>query len=210
MSSAACGGLTDMITSARRTSSASPPPTPVSPAAAARAAVAGLRPSGTHSTRCPAPARHCPTAAPISPGCSSPIVVSSMLLISPGARLVRSRVALRRQRRERIPADHADPAVTGCRNHADEQAARGVRPQHVDGQHACLGESPVPEDAYDLAGCGGVLAELGHGAPPEVNAVGLYRTADERRSVLCDDQVVLARRPIRRRCWEPGLKPAVG
>jgi len=66
VSSAACGGHTDMITSADRTTSARS--TPVSPAASARAALAGLRPSGTHSTRCPAAARHCPTAAPISPG----------------------------------------------------------------------------------------------------------------------------------------------
>ena len=53
--------------------------TPVSPAASARSLVAAPRPSGSHSTWCPAPARHFPTAAPISPGCSSPIVVRSCL-----------------------------------------------------------------------------------------------------------------------------------
>ena len=57
----------------------SPNVTPVSPAASARSLVAALRPSGTHSTRCPAPARHFPIAAPISPGCSSPIVISLIL-----------------------------------------------------------------------------------------------------------------------------------
>ena len=48
MSSAACGGHTDMMKSQRRIISVSPQPT--SPAAAARAPVAALRPSGTHST----------------------------------------------------------------------------------------------------------------------------------------------------------------
>ena len=40
----------------------------VSPAAAARAAVSGPRPADAHSTVCPRPVRHRPTAAPISPG----------------------------------------------------------------------------------------------------------------------------------------------
>ena len=77
-SRAAAGGQTDKMRSERPAISASPHP--VSPAAAARSLVAALRPSGTHSTRCPAPARHCPTAAPISPGCRSPIVTSPMPL----------------------------------------------------------------------------------------------------------------------------------
>src|SRR5690348_10421986 len=71
------------MTSERAAISAHPHPS--SPASAARSLVAALRPSGAHSTRCPAPARHCPTAAPISPGCSSPIVRSPMLPISPAA-----------------------------------------------------------------------------------------------------------------------------
>ena len=75
-SSAACGGQTETMTSERAAISAHPHPS--SPASAARSLVAALRPSGTHSTRCPAPARHFPIAAPISPGCSSPIVTSPM------------------------------------------------------------------------------------------------------------------------------------
>src|SRR5262249_61866576 len=45
----------------------------VSPAALARAAVSGPRSSDAHSTVWPRPARHCATAAPICPGCSTPI-----------------------------------------------------------------------------------------------------------------------------------------
>jgi hypothetical protein len=82
-SSAACGGHTETITPARPASPASPPSAAVSPAAPARAALAGLRPSGTHSTVCPAATRHCPTAAPISPGCSNPTVVLSIPPLSP-------------------------------------------------------------------------------------------------------------------------------
>src|SRR6266702_3559317 len=76
-SRAAVGGQTDTLRSERPVISASPHP--VSPAAAARSLVAALRPAGAHSTWYPAPARHCPTAAPISPGCRSPIVTSPML-----------------------------------------------------------------------------------------------------------------------------------
>src|SRR5215472_15980276 len=47
---------------------------PASSAASARPVVARLRPAGSHSTVCPAETRQPPTAAPISPGCSSPTV----------------------------------------------------------------------------------------------------------------------------------------
>ena len=83
-SSAPCGGHTDTIISERPARSASEAAA-VSPAASARAALAGLRPAASQSTSCPAAVRHCPTAAPISPGCSSPIVVSLMSPLSPGA-----------------------------------------------------------------------------------------------------------------------------
>jgi len=46
------------------------------PAALARPAVSGPRPCDAHSTTCPASVRHRPTAAPISPGCSSPITLA--------------------------------------------------------------------------------------------------------------------------------------
>src|SRR5438045_1617231 len=99
---------------------------PVSPAAPARSLVAALLPSGSHSTRCPAPARHFPTAAPISPGCSSPIVVSPMPSISPGAELIRTQGLLVAQRREPVPADHPDPVTARRGNRADEDLARGI------------------------------------------------------------------------------------
>ena len=34
-----------------------------------------LRPAAAQNTRCPRPARHAPTAAPISPGCRTPIAL---------------------------------------------------------------------------------------------------------------------------------------
>src|SRR5580692_3735471 len=77
--SAACGGHTDSTTSARPATAATSG-TAVRPASPARAAVAWLRPAAAHSTSCPAPARHRPTAVPISPGYNSPTVV---LLIPP-------------------------------------------------------------------------------------------------------------------------------
>src|SRR5215813_3344157 len=72
MSVAACGGHTDKITPA---SAATPATVPASfsPAALARSAVAALRPSDAHKTVYPRLVRQRPTAAPISPGCSSPI-----------------------------------------------------------------------------------------------------------------------------------------
>ena len=63
-------------------------PDAISPAASARSRVAGLRPSAAHSTRCPAPARHFPTAAPISPGWNNPTVTSLMPLLSPVQRVL--------------------------------------------------------------------------------------------------------------------------
>ena len=77
-SSAACGGQTERITSARRDSSATVPASS-RPAASARRAVAGSVPPTPTTTSRPAPRRTAPTAAPISPGCSSPIVVSVTL-----------------------------------------------------------------------------------------------------------------------------------
>src|SRR5580704_6160547 len=90
VSSAACGGQTERTTSARRARSAvwpaaSGPAAAVSPATAARAWVAGPRPAGTHSTWYPRPVRQAATAAPISPGCSSPISVSLTRPVSRGA-----------------------------------------------------------------------------------------------------------------------------
>src|SRR6185369_11636448 len=94
-----------------------------------------LRPSGTHSTRCPAPARHFPTAAPISPGCSSPIVVSVMPLFSPGAGPgaeadVHDDAGHRRyvQRGELVAVDYSHPAVG---DDPDEHAPRRAGPQHL-------------------------------------------------------------------------------
>src|SRR5215831_14072815 len=75
-SSAACGGQTDRITSAWLDISPAEPTSRI-PAAAARSAVAGLRPADAHSTVSPRLVRHAPTAAPISPGCSTPITVWS-------------------------------------------------------------------------------------------------------------------------------------
>src|ERR1022692_4058198 len=49
-----------------------------SPAAPALAAVTGPRPVDAQNTGCPVATRHAPTAAPISPGCSSPICASPM------------------------------------------------------------------------------------------------------------------------------------
>ena len=63
----ACGGQIEKMMSARSATSAGVPAS-VSPAARALAAVCGPRPSDAHSTSCPAPVRHRPTAAPISPG----------------------------------------------------------------------------------------------------------------------------------------------
>src|SRR5262249_54719679 len=50
-------------------------PTSSSPAASARAAVDGLRPSDAQTTASPFARRHDPTAAPISPGWRRPIVI---------------------------------------------------------------------------------------------------------------------------------------
>src|SRR5262245_21236511 len=69
---AACGGHTDKITSASPATLATFPAS-FSAAALARSAVAALRPSDAHKTVYPRLVRHRPTAAPISPGCSSPI-----------------------------------------------------------------------------------------------------------------------------------------
>jgi hypothetical protein len=98
-SSAACGGQTEKMIPARPVSSATVP-TSVSPAAAARSAVAGPRPWDAHSTVCPRVVRHRPMAAPISPGCSRPTIASLMCFMPPswarvprrirGARDVRS------------------------------------------------------------------------------------------------------------------------
>ena len=76
-SSAACGGHTDRITELRDTTESRP--VPASSAASARPVVARLRPAGSHSTVCPAVTRQPPTAAPISPGCSSPTVAMRFL-----------------------------------------------------------------------------------------------------------------------------------
>src|SRR6202034_351825 len=88
--SAACGGHTDRIISAsavsRRTVRTS-----VRPASLALTAVSGPRASEAHSTRWPAPVRHRPTAAPISPGCSSPITVALSLVMSECDMAVRPR-----------------------------------------------------------------------------------------------------------------------
>src|SRR5437667_3290404 len=75
-SSAACGGQTDKTTPARPDISPAVP-TSLIPAASARAAVAGLRPADAHSTVSPHWLRQPPTAAPISPGCSTPITFLS-------------------------------------------------------------------------------------------------------------------------------------
>src|SRR5215469_18639146 len=72
ISSAACGGQTDRITSAWLDISLAVPTSRI-PAAAARSAVAALRPADAHSTVSPRWLRQPPTAAPISPGCSTPI-----------------------------------------------------------------------------------------------------------------------------------------
>src|SRR5689334_24941902 len=136
---------------------------PVSPAASARSLVAVLLPAGSHSTRCPASARHFPIAAPISPGCSSPIVVSVMPLFSPGAgpgaevdvhddawhwRLI--------QRGELVAVDYSHPAVGDDR---DEHAPRRAGPQHLREKVPRGLDRPVPEDPDELPGPGGVLGE---------------------------------------------------
>src|SRR5256885_14595025 len=53
-------------------------PTSSSPAALARERVAALRPAEAQTTRRPHPHRQAPTAAPISPGCSSATVFIAM------------------------------------------------------------------------------------------------------------------------------------
>src|SRR5215470_12033848 len=75
-STAACGGQTDRITSACPAISLAVPTSRI-PAAAARSAVVGLRPADAHSTVSPRWVRQAPTAAPISPGCSTPITFLS-------------------------------------------------------------------------------------------------------------------------------------
>src|SRR5580700_1613163 len=155
-SSAACGGQTATMTSAFRVRPASPPDTMLSPAAVARAALAALRPSGTHSTRCPAATRHCPTAAPISPGCSSPIVASPIDPLSPG--VVEERA---RQRGELVPADHAYAPAAAVRAPPDQYAARRVGPQHPGRQRAHAAERPVPEHPRHLPAGRGPLEVLG-------------------------------------------------
>src|SRR5215467_13712132 len=77
-SSAACGGQTERITSACPDISPAEPTSRI-PAAAARSAVAGLRPADAHSTVSPRWLRQPPTAAPISPGCSTPITFLSTI-----------------------------------------------------------------------------------------------------------------------------------
>src|SRR5581483_11986805 len=195
-SSAAWGGQTEKMIDERLAISVSA--TPVSPAASARSLVATPRPSGTHSTRCPAPARHLPTAAPISPGCSSPIVVSVMPLFSPGAGPgaeagVHDDARHRRQvqRGELVPVDDPDPAVG---NDHDEHPPRRAGPQHL-GQHIPGGRDfPVPEDAQELPGPGGVLGE----AVPAVRGLPrlpgpdpeVHRAGHDRRPVRRDDGLV--------------------
>ena len=75
---AACGGHTERMTSDRPVRS-SREAASVRPAAAARWAVAVPRPCGTHSTVWPCSTRQRPTAEPISPGCSRPIVVPGIV-----------------------------------------------------------------------------------------------------------------------------------
>src|SRR5580693_345087 len=128
-SSAACGGQTDRMMSARRARSAawpaaSGPAAAVSPAAAARAWVAGPRPAGTHSTWYPRPVRQAATAAPISPGCSSPISVSLIRPVSRGA----------------VPGRGPGPALRPLPGRIEAQPVEAVpagqRPEPVTVQHA--------------------------------------------------------------------------
>src|SRR5262249_52882993 len=89
------GGHTERITLAR--SDISPAvPTSRSPAASARATVAALRPADAHSTVSPRLLRQPPTAAPISPGCSTPITFSST--ITSGTSLTHPAMAWAEQR----------------------------------------------------------------------------------------------------------------
>src|SRR3954470_24750353 len=96
ISSAACGGQTERITSLRRTSS-STEPTSSNPASSARPRVSAPRPADAHTTRWPWPRRTVPTAAPISPGCRRPIV-GAVITLDPNDRLVgRCRMTPREQ-----------------------------------------------------------------------------------------------------------------
>src|SRR5215471_4405787 len=81
-SSAACGGQIDKITGQRATMAGRSAPD--SSAASARPVLARLRPVGSHSTVCPAETRQPPTAAPISPGCSSPTLAMRVPLLPVG------------------------------------------------------------------------------------------------------------------------------
>src|SRR5580704_591069 len=78
MSRAACGGQMDRMIWARLATCRAVPAS-VRPAAAARSAVCAPRPSEAHRTVWPALVRHWPTAAPISPGFSRPIIVGSVM-----------------------------------------------------------------------------------------------------------------------------------
>jgi hypothetical protein len=78
-SSAACGGQMDRMMSACRVNAATVPASR-SLAASALAALAGPCPADAHSTGYPAATRQPATAAPISPGCSSPICTWPMSL----------------------------------------------------------------------------------------------------------------------------------
>src|ERR1700722_11489745 len=71
-SRAACGGQIERITEDRSITRSNV--TPVSSAASARPVDARDRPAGSQSTSCPTETRQPPTAAPLSPGCSSPTV----------------------------------------------------------------------------------------------------------------------------------------
>ncbi len=86
VSSAACGGHSDTITS---TSPASAPTVfDVAQAGLPRPRRGlGRPPSETHATSWPAPTSTAPTAAPMSPGCSSPIAVTTPLYAARVARI---------------------------------------------------------------------------------------------------------------------------
>src|SRR5215831_4723388 len=183
-SSAACGGQTDRITSACPAISLAAPTSRI-PAAAARSAVAGLRPADAHSTVSPRWVRQAPTAAPISPGCSTPIRFLSTIASGtslthvprpglPGRPGARSRPWRPRERGELVPPLHAELDLVARRVGAarvlrwqprnmgqdDQRAARGVRPQHVlDLPWVHPRDGPAAEGLHHLPRGGGELGE---------------------------------------------------
>src|SRR5215467_6091830 len=193
-STAACGGQIERITWLAAISGASVC-TSSSPAAAARAEVCAPRPSDAQSTRSSLARAAAPTTLPISPGCSTPIVVIlSMTCCSPllnGRRSGRplpetpdllGRPAMRPLRgHERVPS--RGPLRRAELHQIEELEAVGTQKPH-----------PIPDGKRELhrAGVRPLEPMQAEGVPPQTlrrRAVVVGQAQGEEGAVLEEDEV---------------------